>query len=159
MSLERISQPPRENHDAGELHEREEVAGLMLVARDETTESHHPREETLDVPPTTVPSKRPSILGLPFSGRRVRRDHLDAALLKRRVETVTVVRAVAYEAPRQLGEEGSVKGVEDELGLIALTARNPHGDRKTMTVCHCHDLGRLAASSSANFKAPLFAPA
>jgi hypothetical protein len=42
---------------------------------------------------------------------------------------------------------------------MALTARSPHGDRKTMTVCHGHDLGRFAASSDSNLKAPLLAPA
>jgi hypothetical protein len=47
----------------------------------------------------------------------------------------------------------------DELRFMALTARSPYGDRKAMTVCHCHDLGRFAASSDPNFKAPLFAPA
>jgi hypothetical protein len=42
---------------------------------------------------------------------------------------------------------------------MALTTRNPDGDRKTMAVCHCHDLGRFAASSFPNQKTPFFAPA
>ena len=47
----------------------------------------------------------------------------------------------------------------DELALSSLTTRNPHGDWKTVAVCHCHDLGRFATTSSPNKSAPLLAPA
>jgi hypothetical protein len=45
------------------------------------------------------------------------------------------------------------------LRFMALTTRNPDGDRKTIAVCHRHDLGRFAASSFPNKRAPFFAPA
>ena len=42
---------------------------------------------------------------------------------------------------------------------MALTTSNPSGDRKAIAVCHCHDLGRLAASSLSNARSPFLAPA
>ncbi|RYF11325.1 MAG: hypothetical protein EOO40_03530 [Deltaproteobacteria bacterium] len=42
---------------------------------------------------------------------------------------------------------------------MALTTRNPCGDKKAMAACHRHALGRFAASSSANHQTPVFAPA
>jgi hypothetical protein len=35
--------------------------------------------------------------------------------------------------------------------------RNVDGDRKTMTVCHCHDLRTFPALGLSNVPAPLFA--
>jgi hypothetical protein len=42
---------------------------------------------------------------------------------------------------------------------MALTTSNPCGDRKTIAVCHCHDLGRFAAASDSNARPPFLAPA
>ena len=58
---------------------------------------------------------------------------------------------------RRFGPE--YERVVDERDFISLTTRNPHGDRKTMAVRHCHELGRFAASSDSNKRTPLFAPA
>ena len=132
---------------------------MVLVARDEAAKAHHPREEALDVPSPAVSSEGSTVLRQSFPRRVVRCDHLDAKLCELRIEAVAVVRAVADEAFRKSLQESSVKGVEDELRFASLTRRNPDGDRKTIAVCHCHDLGRLAAASFPNIKAPLFAPA
>jgi hypothetical protein len=89
----------------------------------------------------------------------MRRNHFDAQRTQLRIERIAVVGLVADEKPRQLLYEPLLERVDDELLLIALTTRNPDGDRKAMAVCHCHDLGRLAAASVSNLKTPLFAPA
>ena len=86
-------------------------------------------------------------------------DHLDAELGELGIEWVTVVGFVADQARRQLLYESSSEGVDNEFLLISLTTCNPDGERKAIAVCHCHDLGRLAASSDPNKSAPLFAPA
>jgi IS5 family transposase len=38
------------------------------------------------------------------------------------------------------------------------SARDPSGDRKTVAVCDCHDLGALAALGFPNARAPFLAP-
>jgi hypothetical protein len=75
------------------------------------------------------------------------------------VEFVAVVGAVSDKFFREPFYESRGERVVDKLRFMALTARSPHGDRNTMTVCHCHDLGRFAAASDSNLKTPLFAPA
>lgn len=132
---------------------------MMLVPRCDAAEAQHPREQALNVPAASVSTQRTAVLSLGLPGRVVRRNHLDATCGELRVETVAVVRAIADQPLRERRDEAGVEGVEDELRLMALTTRCPHGDRKAMAVCHGHDLGCLAASSDPNLKTPLFAPA
>jgi hypothetical protein len=90
----------------------------------------------------------------------MRRDELGAQLeLELLVESVAVVSLVADQDVRGFFNEARVEGVDDELALMSCTACSPGGDRKAIAVCHCHDLGRFAAASDPNIKAPLFAPA
>lgn len=111
------------------------------------------------MPAALVATQLPEVLRLPPSARVVRRDHLDAHLRELGVERIAVVRGVADELLGQLVDEARLQRVDDELLLISLTTRNPNGDRKARAVCHCHDLGRLAAASFPNKRTPLFAPA
>jgi len=111
------------------------------------------------VPAPLVPAKGSTILRHAVPPRMVRRDHLDTHLLELCVEWIAVVRLVTDEAFRELLQESGSERLEDEFRFMSLTTRNPDGDRKTMAVCHCHDLGRFAASSFPNQKTPFFAPA
>lgn len=131
----------------------------MLVSRDEPAKAHHPREESLDVPTAAIAAQRATVLRDAHAVRMVRRDHLDAELRELGVERIAVIGLVADQSLRQRLQESLPKGVDDERRFSSLTTRNPDGERKAMAVCHCHDLGRLAASSDSNLKAPLFAPA
>jgi hypothetical protein len=132
---------------------------VVFVASDEPPEAQHPREEPFDVPPPTIAPQAATILGLALSPRIVRGDHLDAVAAQVVVEFVAVVGAVSDELFGKALYETRGERVVDELRFMPLTTRSPHGDRKTIAVCHCHDLGRFAASSDPNFKTPLFAPA
>src|SRR5580700_4245599 len=97
LPLERIRQPRREclgawsrflpgprcpgqDHDAGELGERVEVASVAFVARDEAAEAQHPGKEALDVPTSAIAPQGATVLGLGLSPRVVRRDQLDAVV-------------------------------------------------------------------------------
>ena len=141
------------------MDEAEEVLGFALVAIHQPPASHQPGEQPLDMPASLVPAQLAEVLRLPLSLGMVRRDHLDAHLRELGVERVAVVGGVADELLGERLDEASVQRFDDELLLISLTTRNPNGDRKARAVCHCHDLGRLAAASSSNQRAPLFAPA
>jgi len=131
----------------------------MLVTGHDSAEAQYPGKEAFDVPATSVTPQLSPILGLGLTVRTVGRDQLDATLGKLRIEPIAIVRLVADELVRQLLYESRVERFEDELRFMTFTARNPDGDRKAMAVCHCHDLGRFAAASDSNRKAPLFAPA
>jgi len=141
------------------LEEAAEIFCLPLVARDEAPGAHEPREESFDEPAPAIAPKRPTILRLAPATRMVRRNHLDAFGGELGIEWIAVVCGVADELLGQWCNEASVQSLDDELLLISRTTRNPTGDRKTMAVCHRHDLGRFAASSLSNQRAPLLAPA
>jgi hypothetical protein len=132
---------------------------VAFVTSDEATKAQHPREEPLDVPPPAIAAEGSTILGLGLSPGLVRSDHFHPIAAKVVVEFVAVVGAVTDKFFREPFYESRGERVVDKLRFMALTARSPHGDRKTMTVCHCHDLGRFAAASDSNLKTPLFAPA
>jgi hypothetical protein len=87
------------------------------------------------------------------------RDQLYVHLAQFDIEPIVVIGTVADESFRKLFYESRSERLKDELRFMSLTTRNPDGDRKTMAVCHCHDLGRFAASSFPNQKTPFFAPA
>ena len=132
---------------------------MAFIASDESSEAHHPGEEPFDVPTPAIAAQRATVLCLGLSSGVVGCDHLNAIVSEVAVEFVAIVGAVSDELFRERLYESRGKRAVDELRFMALTARSPYGDRKAMTVCHCHDLGRFAASSDTNFKAPLFAPA
>lgn len=111
------------------------------------------------MPSPFVATKRSRILCDVHTVRLVWSNHLDAHLSELGIECVAVICAIADKTFRELFYESRTERIDDELCFMALATRNPDGDRKTMAVCHCHDLGRLAASSFANKKAPFFAPA
>ncbi len=118
-----------------------------------------PSKEALDFPAPSVATEGAAILCSLLSGPMIGRDHLDAVEGQLGIERVAVVGLVADQPLRKIGYEPLLERAPDELRFMALTARNPDGDRKAMAVDHCHDLGRLAASSSPNIRAPFFAPA
>lgn len=131
----------------------------MLEARDEPARTLDPGEQAFHMPATSIATQLATVLGAVFSVGLVRGDHLDAEPRELRVEAIAVVCPVADEPLREFLYESLAKRFEDERDFMALTTRNPDGDRKAMAVCHCHDLGRFAASSFANKRAPFFAPA
>jgi hypothetical protein len=81
----------QQDGDAGELGEREEVAGATLVAGHQAAEAHHPGEEALDMPAASVATKRPAILGLSAAAWVRRGDHFDAHRPQLGIERVAVV--------------------------------------------------------------------
>jgi hypothetical protein len=111
------------------------------------------------MPATKVSTQTTPIVRLALSGGTMGCDHLDAAVAQVGIEFIAVAGAVPDKFLGESVYESGGEGVEDELCLVALTTRSPYGDRKAVAVCHCHDLGRFAASSDSNFKTPFLAPA
>ncbi len=111
------------------------------------------------MPSATVATQLASILGLSAAPGVVRGNHLDAESSQFRVQRVAVIGLVTDKAFGKWPHEASLQRVGDVSRFMSLTACNPHGDRKAIAVCHCHEFGRLAASSDPNKRTPLFAPA
>lgn len=63
------------------------------------------------------------------------------ALLECELERLAVVGTVTDQADEATTDESLSDGLEREWRLMSRTTLNPNGDRKTMAVCNCHDLG------------------
>src|SRR5260370_15593227 len=120
-----------------------------------------PGKQSFDLPtPTIAPQLAPVLrVGLaPVDF--MRRDQLDAVLLLQSlIQRIAVVGPVADHSLRRRHREALLDGGFDETSFMGRSASNPGGDRKTMALRNCHDLGPFAAACWTNCTAPFFAPA
>src|SRR5262249_28058196 len=137
-----------------------EVVGVILIARDEAAEVLQPREQPLHTPaPRIAPQGPPVLRDVPPVGP-MRRDQFDSALLAEPgVEPIAVIRHVSDELRRLLIKQARVERRFNQRHFMRRSTFDPNGERKTMAVCNCHDLGPLAALRFSDGGPPFFAPA
>ena len=83
---------------------------------------------------------------------------LNTALsLKPLIQWVAVVGSVCNEFLRRFIHKQCIQRLLHQIHFMRRSTRNAYGDRKTMSVCDCHDLGALAPLRLANTKTPFFA--
>lgn len=132
---------------------------MTLPTHHQASEVLQPCEEPLDFPAPLVTPEFSPVLAVPSCAiTTVRRDQLDSLLGKLIVHSVTVIPLVGNQPFRLLGHEAVLDRNRNQLLLMRRSARNPKGDRKTMAVCDCHELGPFADERSTNAIAPFFAP-
>jgi hypothetical protein len=150
---------PQEDYSACKLNHPEEILWVVLPANDDAAVIMEPSEQTLDFPATTVAPQYAAILcGCSGSPSVVRRDHLHAETLANlRIQWIAVVGAVTDQPLGSFGEKASLDGGFDEFCFMRRSAGHVHGERKTMTVCDCHDFAAFAAFCRADTRAPFFA--
>ena len=118
-----------------------------------------PGEQALDLPAASIASQGTSVLRL-ASLSPVRGNHCNAPIFFQfGVKLVTVVSLVADQTPRQLIGKSAIQSVLNQSHFMRRRAGHVKGERKTSSVCHCHDLGALAALGFTNGTAPFFAGA
>ena len=132
---------------------------MALVAGHQTAEVLKPREEPLDLPSATVAPELASVLLVMAPRAAVGRDELDAAFGELGIELVAVVALVADQSGDLAPEEAGCERGIDERGLGGIRTCDSNGERKTSTVCDCHDLGAFPFAGETDGGAPFFAPA
>ena len=152
---------PQQDADASELDKAEEVDGVPLPTIGEPPVVEQPGEQALDLPAPDIAAQRSAILGRPPPAvRAMGGDQLDSSLLAEpRIERIAVVSSVANKAIGCVLEKAIVDRLFDERDFVRRSTGNPCGDRKTMAVCDCHDLGPLAALGLPDGGPPFLAPA
>ena len=142
------------------MKEGEEVFGLVFPASGETTPTFEPGEEAFDLPTAFVSAQRPSVLfavALPIA-TPLWSNELNAALLgKPTAESAAVPRFVGNQSRRQFFHESSVESSLGEHTVVSVSSFNKDSEWKTMAVCNCHDLCRLAGTAFPNAGPPFFA--
>lgn len=125
----------------------------------QASEVLQPREKPLDFPaPLVTPEFSPVLAVRSCAIATVRCNQLDSVFGKLIVQSVAVIPLVGNQSFRLLGHEAVFDRNGNEFLLMWRSTRNPQGDRKTMAVCHCHELGPFADERSTNAIAPFFAP-
>ncbi len=132
---------------------------MVLPAGDHAAVVVQPGEQPLDVPAMTVPSQSASIVSRGSAALQgVRRDQFDAVLLAQAcVERIAVVGLVPNQSRRRGAAEPGAERLLDQSAFMRRSTANPEGERKTMAVRNCHDLGPFSAARWTNTIAPFFA--
>jgi hypothetical protein len=137
----------------------EEVINMVFVPNDQAPEILKPGKQAFDLPSTTIPAKFSPVLGTRlFSILFVWCNQFNSAVFtKPLIKAIAVIRFIADNPVRGIFREATVDGLLNQLYFMGRSAFNVSGDRKTSSVCDCHDLGALAALCLADSKTPFFA--
>lgn len=150
----------QEDHDAAEVYEAEEVLGLVLPAQGQSAPTLQPREEPLDLPSALVTTQRSPVLLAVALGPALAlgSDELDAALFLKPTAQGTAIPCLVPDQPRrEFVDESNVESSLGEHTVESGSAFNKDSEWKTIAVCHCHELGRLAGAAFPDAGPPFFA--
>jgi hypothetical protein len=140
------------------MHEAKIVLIMKVEPHGNTTEVLQPREQPLHLPPAFISPEHSSILRRGFhSIRLVRRDHLDALLAKLLVQRVRVIRPVADQSLRLPVGKNFGDSLSDKSDFMRRSRRRAYGERKTIAVCHRHELRTFAPPGLSRCEAPFLA--
>ena len=83
--------------------------------------------------------------------------HLDFSLSKLFIQFIGIISSVTDNPSRSFSCELMINSLLYESDFMWRSAFNPAGDRKTGSVCHCHDLGPFATLCFPDFEPPFLA--
>jgi len=128
------------------------------MARQDAAKVLQPGKEPLDLPAALVATQCPTVLrGGADSIGSVRRDQLDSLLLKLGIKFIAVVGFIPDQSFRDIGNKPVFNSIRDKGDFMWRSRCNVYGDRKTIAVCHSHDLRTFAPLGLSHCEAPFFA--
>src|SRR5215475_8398819 len=118
---------------------------MVLISNNQTTEVLQPGEQPFHFVTSAVSPQRTSVLcsGL-FPVASMGRDHFNPGRRQLSVQRVTVIRLVSDQSFRELIDESFEESVCDKGDFMRRSRRCVYGERKTIAVCHCHELRTFA---------------
>jgi len=132
---------------------------MKFVPYDKTAEVLQPCKQSFNLPAATVAPQGATVLCFGALSP-IWSNHFNAPVLfQLGVELIAVVGFVSNEPFGKLAGKTSVQGRFNQSHLMRRRAGHVYGERNTRSVCHCHDLGALAALCFTNGTAPFFAGA
>ncbi len=140
------------------MDEAQVVGDVILVARQDATKVLQPSKQSLDLPATLVTSKRATVLrGRSSAVAFMRGDQFNTLGSELGVELVTVVGAIPDQSGRGRGDKPAADSVWCKGDFMWRSRCNVYGDRKTMAVCHRHELRTFAPLGLSHTEPPFFA--
>jgi len=142
-----------------ELNQGEKIFKMVLVSHHQASEVLQPGKEAFDLPSSTIAPELSSVLGLrSLAATSVRCNHLDVPiLLQSLIKSIAVVSFISDQSSRNFVEKPCLEGLLDTRHFMRRSAGHVHGDRKTRSVCHRHDLAAFAPLGFSNCGATFFA--
>ncbi len=132
---------------------------MIFVANWQTSKIMQPSKEPFNFPASLITPEFTSILTLRlFPVRLVWRDHLNATLIfQSLIKRIAIICFVTYQKIRCFIQKSVVDSLFNQFHFVRRGAFDMSGDRKTRSVCNCHDLGAFAALRIADKTTPFFA--
>src|SRR5438105_14298590 len=141
---------PQQDHDASELDKPEIVFGVVFIANNQPAKVVQPCKEALHFPATLETTQGTPVLSNAIGPATltVWSNHLSAELLQNfTVQRITVVSLISDKSLGDVSNESLLQCSSDQLYFSRASTVCAYGERKTIAVCNCHDLGALAAFS------------
>ena len=87
----------------------------------------------------------------------MRANQFDTFFRKLFSQRIAIICPISYQSFGQLFYHANTQGIFDQFYFVSIGSGGPYGDRKTSSVCDCHDLGALAPLSFSNMIPPFLA--
>ena len=132
---------------------------MILVANWQTSKIMQPGKEPFNFPASLVTPEFTSILSLwLFPVGLVWRYHLNAILIfQPLIKRVAIIGFITYQKIRCFVQKPFVDCLFNQFHFVRRGTFDISGDRKTTSVCNCHDLGAFSALRIADKTTPFFA--
>jgi len=143
---------------AGELHEAQEISGMIIPSDNQASEVLQPSEQAFDLPSTLRTAQDTTVLSRGFGAVvSMSCNEFDALTGELRVQRVAVVSAISNQSQGLVSREAVLDREFHEPRFVRRSRFCVDGDRKTSAVRNCHEFRALAPLSGAHASAPFFA--
>lgn len=117
-----------------------------------------PGKKSFYFPSSLISTKFSAILSFGFySIFAVWTNQFDTLIRQSLAQGITIISAVCYQSCRAFIYQTHVQGFLHQGHFVSLSSGGPYGDRKTSSVCDCHDLAALTPLSFADMIPPFLA--
>lgn len=131
---------------------------MKVEAHRNSTEVLKPREQPLNLPSSLVTPQRSAVLRRGFlSIGLVWRNHLNTLLGQFFIQRIRVIGLIANQSLRLFSAKNFSESCLDKGDFMRRSSRRVHGDRKTMAVCHRHELRTFAPLGLSHSESPFLA--
>jgi hypothetical protein len=140
------------------VNQSEEVFDFTLISNCDAPEILQPCVQSFDFPASFEPPQLASILRLRlYAVSAVRCNHFNALLPQFLVQRIAVVSSIPNQSLRFRWDKSRCDSLFHKGDFMRRSTFQVNGDRKTRTVCHCHDLCTFAPLGLSDFPSPFLA--
>lgn len=131
---------------------------VKVISHDTSTVIMEPGKVSFYLPSSFVPTKLSTILSFRFFPVfSMWADQFNSNLSKFLTQWITVISTVCDQVLWTLFNMTNMERILYQFHFMSVGSGGPYGERKTSSVCDCHDLGALATLSFSDMIPPFLA--